>query len=663
MFHTHTHTHTHIHTYTFKHTNIHTLIDAIPFCHLTKVQMIFFSLTFASHTYTYHNCTYTHTHTHTHTQVSQNYSSYPCSCTTLGKCVVEYNNTTDTDSAATSGPEKPTTSKEKASLSSSFAIPEDALSWKGRYGMQLVVFRVTPYNGGQKAEPKKGASTKKPRKSLSNVSLSRLPMTNDTIASPQVSKPRDEMSSKEKQVGVDTVTRQPARALDGEEEANGTLGASQGPSRSCKGATKSCRQDACIMTDISYGTQVIAEQLGAQKVSTPSFPPPQSCCGSLSLRRGYSEKSTSPMLKLLPRNGITKNGIGLVEGNAMGKAQRGLLAVTKEDAAHPKHEANGRGNAPPLHPPIKEANGVVVREDPPLVIRVPRHFVEASESDTSQSEIDIENDDSDDEGGGEWEEKRGGGGRLPRRSEVQLLIDGDKPPEERVRVSNIPAIVAEEVRNNRFARRSLSGKVSPSLSRLQRASSGGTQRATMDPALCPMATSPPQKRCKRSLSSETDIFTLQPPLPHPLPQSRAKRLRTDSEVWGDPPLPPQPDAAQCSSHDEEFVDCPEEPMVVQPPPPKPSQPQTSRDAYVAELAMFDSRGVCLLEDGEYDVLMQRCLQGEEGEGSHHPDLEEEGTHPGLFTFAPLSWDSVFGGSSIKVCGWVGRNLLGPDSLR
>lgn len=555
--------------------------------------------------------------------MSHSHNSYPCSCVTLGKCIVEYNSTAD---STTSGSEKPASSKEKVVLSSSFAIPESALSWKGRYGMQLVVFRVTPYNGEEKAEPKKGMSTKTPRKSLSNVSLSRLAVMNDTTASPQASKLK-EPTSKERQVGADTVTRQPARVLDGEEGANGVLGTSQ----SCRSnkATRSCRQDACIMTDISYGTQVIAEQLGAQ-MSAPSFPPSQSCCGSLSSRRGYSEKCTSPLLKLLPRNGVTKNGVSLVEGNPS-KIQRGAPAAgPSRDNTHSKHETNGRDGTVL----VKEANGVA-KEEPPLVIRVPRRYVQVSGSDDSQSEIDIENDDSDD-GGGEWEKREGGGGggRLPRRSEVQLLIDGDKPPEERVRASDIPVVSAEEVRNNRSARRSTSDKVPSRLHHL----SGGTQRAVIDPAPCPTMTSPQRKGYKRSLSSETDIFSQLPP------QSQAKRSRTDSESRDDP-LPPQSDAADCSSLDEDFVDCPEEPMVEQPPPPEPSPPQTSQDVYVAELAMFDSRGVCLLEDGEYDVLMQRCLQG-------NGEEEVGATRPGLFTFAPLSWDTVFGGST-KVLEDVG----------
>ena len=56
--------------------------------------------------------------------------------------------------------------------------------------------------------------------------------------------------------------------------------------------------------------------------------------------------------------------------------------------------------------------------------------------------------------------------------------------------------------------------------------------------------------------------------------------------------------------------------------------------FCAEMVVFDSRGECLLDKGEYTILMQRCQQ-KESSGSDQP--------PPLVTFAPLSWSSVFGG--------------------
>lgn len=58
----------------------------------------------------------------------------------------------------------------------------------------------------------------------------------------------------------------------------------------------------------------------------------------------------------------------------------------------------------------------------------------------------------------------------------------------------------------------------------------------------------------------------------------------------------------------------------------------SKDVYSAELVMFDSRGECLVKDGQYSILMQNCTNGKS-----------------MFTFAPLTWSTVFGGcNSTKV---------------
>ena len=54
------------------------------------------------------------------------------------------------------------------------------------------------------------------------------------------------------------------------------------------------------------------------------------------------------------------------------------------------------------------------------------------------------------------------------------------------------------------------------------------------------------------------------------------------------------------------------------------------DVFASELVVFDSRGDCLLQEGEYSILMQRCSK-----------KESVGDVPGLLTFPPLTWSSVF----------------------
>ena len=55
------------------------------------------------------------------------------------------------------------------------------------------------------------------------------------------------------------------------------------------------------------------------------------------------------------------------------------------------------------------------------------------------------------------------------------------------------------------------------------------------------------------------------------------------------------------------------------------------DVFVSELVVFDSRGDCLLQEGEYSILMQQYSKKEKDES------------PRLLTFPPLTWSSVFGG--------------------
>ena len=532
---------------------------------------------------------------------------------------MEYNSATNSIN-----PEKPATSKEDTP--SSFAIPESALTWKGRYGTQLVVFRVTPYNDKQKPEPKKVPSKKAPRKSLSKVSLSKLTMNSDAFACLQVSKQKELITQ---QVAADGCTRasQLHHEVVGERADRATGLVPNCKSRNVPGdalVSRACQRDACIMTDISYGTQVIAEQVGTPTSAPPLHPLPQPCCG-LPLKKGYSEKCTSPIFKLA-KNGLVKNGVSLAEGKIKLRRDLHSGAVPRDSN---EHEANGDsvGSEPALRLLIKDGNGVKKK---PLVIRVPLRYVEASASEDSQSEIDVENDNTDD-GSVEWDEKRG---RMPRRSEVQLLIDGDKPPDERVRASDIPVLLTEEARS-RAMRRTFGTKASSS-----HPQGTGMQRASVDPSY---TSTSPRKGSKRSLSSEIDVLTPPP----------AKHSRPDSEVRDDPPLPPPPpppqlssqlDTIDCISLEEDATDFPEEP-VVEPPTTLPKS-QSSQDLFVAELAIFDSRGFSLLEDGEYDLLMQRCPEGNEASPSR------------LLTFAPLSWDTVFGGGAkVLICGFWKLSLL------
>ena len=67
------------------------------------------------------------------------------------------------------------------------------------------------------------------------------------------------------------------------------------------------------------------------------------------------------------------------------------------------------------------------------------------------------------------------------------------------------------------------------------------------------------------------------------------------------------------------------------------------DVFASELVVFDSRGDCLLKEGEYSIIMQKCSKKTAASGKASGEL---------LTFPPLTWNSVFGGSTdSKVSGW------------
>ena len=72
---------------------------------------------------------------------------------------------------------------------------------------------------------------------------------------------------------------------------------------------------------------------------------------------------------------------------------------------------------------------------------------------------------------------------------------------------------------------------------------------------------------------------------------------------------------------------------------------TPEGLFCAEMVVFDSRGECLLDEGEYSILMQKCPRrdGESCSGEAPPTPP-----PPLLTFSPLSWNSVFGEGAEKV---------------
>ena len=312
-----------------------------------------------------------------------------------------------------------------------------------------------------------------------------------------------------------------------------------------------------------------------------------------------------------------------------------------------------------------------------------------------------------------------------RRSEVQLLLDGDKPPSERISASEVPIFTAEDVssRNTRTTGRgsgsgggaggqpyrswldsstrkitpvdhfdyafvSLTEKVtgivhssissssgggggggggsaSSSSGGVSSSAAGSRKRNISDSDGGPGTTMlssgkgggsgavlPPTKQAKISsgsssgransssvsieencrldgggvdLSSDTGAALASPPMPGSTAQDTTTTTTTNtadiSKVIDSYGGSTSSLESVCSGDGGGLVDN--------------NSPFRPDDVFASELVVFDSRGDCLLQEGEYSILMQRC--------SKKDDSSSVGDVPGLLTFPPLTWSSVFAG--------------------
>ncbi len=311
------------------------------------------------------------------------------------------------------------------------------------------------------------------------------------------------------------------------------------------------------------------------------------------------------------------------------------------------------------------------------------------------------------------EETRGGKSSVStshkRRSEIQLLFDGDKPPGQRISELEIPVFVAEDISNRSVSSTSTGSnalwlgsstrKITPtehfsyplhSLSPTKRGSGHTNGVPTNSAADCngfSSTLSPGHggggggNHRKRTAGS-TDVNSALSP-PDALPPSKQPKVTTGNADY-DPQLlasgkHPVGKTLGSVSVEERGGDClpPHHPTAAEPvmeaelvqsggekhthlsnslmmltsfPPrvksivreegkgggeeegeeergPRESSVGQSSTSFSAELVVFDSRGECLVRDGEYSILMQ-CSSGKKGLG--------------LSTFEPLTWKTVFG---------------------
>lgn len=267
-----------------------------------------------------------------------------------------------------------------------------------------------------------------------------------------------------------------------------------------------------------------------------------------------------------------------------------------------------------------------------------------------------------------------------RRTEIQLLLDGDKPRGQRLSADEIPMIMAEDVSSWSLTTPEKSSswlgsstrKITPvdhfsfpipSLSP-KRLSSGSTSGSSVSGSL--------SNHKKRAFSEESESSSVTSPLcSTPPPKSlRVSSPPSDMNAVNDRHLPlPSSSLSPRSIHEthkqrsqekrKEFeiqsIKNDERNHSLQPFSLKTnsslkgtSSSNTTRirkeaclqldEVFCAELVVFDSRGDCLLKNGEYSILMQKC-----------PKSEDEKPKD-LLTFEPLTWSSIFGGQdSVSVC--------------
>lgn len=255
------------------------------------------------------------------------------------------------------------------------------------------------------------------------------------------------------------------------------------------------------------------------------------------------------------------------------------------------------------------------KDDTSLIVSIPRAYYSKPSRNSSTSSISSEG-------------YRRESSSYRRRSEIQLLLDGDKPKEHRISATEIPVFTAEDIANR--STRSASTGVpsrSPWMSTSTRRITPVEHLSYPMPSVVPRrnsaTASPLQENRKRSLSDSDPIPSASSPIGPPAKQPRLEVAETP--VLGQPPerrkviatqlLPKaEPKRAAClePGKDEAGLD-----------------PDLLQSVFCAELTVFDSRGECLLQEGSYNLLMQRCSA-------------KDGDATGLMTFAPLTWNTIFG---------------------
>ena len=650
-------------------------------------------------------------------------NSFQCSCSSLGKRVIHY----DVGSTGSQG--------KRIKACQPLMIPESSLTWKHRQGpggTQMIVFRASQYlaSTSSKSKKKRGRKNGLQERIVAECSES-VSATRETCSgtAPQTSSSVGMDVDLQRTLLTDVMTGESVALPNSATSAHDQLCAE--PS-SKKSKSKPETKDACVMTDIRFGTDVINElapiyqsqvsSLNSAKTSAPPLhndisthsrkSPKPSRCRSTSPYCSRQDKCTSPLIpKLALRNGML-NGYTTVNGYAAPnvaairqnvkrrkKAKQKLSLYTKS-----KKESSTSKPPQPVASTLPPRDGLVLLSKPkpsPLkklgsgkqgthsfLVSIPRKHFSGKSPPTTEP----------------FYRSNGGSKNLrsPRRTEIQLLLDGDKPRGQRVSADQVPKFTAEDVSSwctNSMEKATWLGSstrkiipvdhynypLSPKKTNgsiLSTHSLSGDRKRSHSEDSTPSSPRPPPKLSRLSTSSDTSSTKL---LPSPFSPSTDKPLVPSSEQA--PSVPQSKEPSQSSAQSVEPAQSlpqslepgqswvqslepgqsstqalepgqsstqaleprqsllqPKEPVQNSVQAKEPSQNSVnaqdgpddrriqSDEVFCAELAVFDSRGDCLLRDGEYAVMMQHCL------------VEEARKPSDLLIFNPLTWSSVFAGT-------------------
>ena len=279
-----------------------------------------------------------------------------------------------------------------------------------------------------------------------------------------------------------------------------------------------------------------------------------------------------------------------------------------------------------------------------------------------------------------------------RRSEVQLLLDRDKPRGQRLSETDTPVFTAEDISNRSSSSSStitttcagswlgsstrkimpvdhygyplplssLSPTRSPTKKHGSNCAETGVGEANGN-CFSPTTTShahTPNQRKRTAINGPLEgvVFADQPPPTKQPKVATPTRVVCEEEghasektVVGRGGVSEAADVVGVARREEEGA-CPTPDTPLPPPAPPPPvatqpphrsaegegrgtpMPTPTSATFSAELVVFDSRGECLVKDGQYSILMQCCPPS--GSADSQQGL-------GLSTFEPLTWASVF----------------------